>query len=82
MLQNKAEVEKLVRNKDAVRFMQPLRGTPAYWEKTTRDLYSMLARLGHPQFFLTFSAAEVRWPEIIQAIKKQEGAQVDFEALD
>ena len=31
MLQNKQEVEKLIRNKDAVRFMQPLRGTPAYY---------------------------------------------------
>ncbi|XP_008400600.1 uncharacterized protein LOC103460273 isoform X2 [Poecilia reticulata] len=30
MLQDKREVEKLVRNKDALRFMQPLRGTPAY----------------------------------------------------
>ena len=29
MLQDKREVEKLVRNKDATRFMQPLRGTPA-----------------------------------------------------
>lgn len=42
----------------------------------------MLARLRHPRFFLTFPAAEMCWPEIIQAIKKQEGGQVDFEALD
>ncbi|XP_062338207.1 uncharacterized protein LOC134036985 [Osmerus eperlanus] len=51
MLQNKREVEKLVRNKDAVRFMQPLRGTPAYWEKTTRDLFAMIRQLGTPTFF-------------------------------
>ena len=30
MLQNKHEVEKLVRNKDAIRFMTPLRGSPAF----------------------------------------------------
>ena len=33
MLKDKHEVERLVRNKDAIRFMTPLRGTPAYWEK-------------------------------------------------
>uniref|UniRef100_A0A669AV05 ATP-dependent DNA helicase n=1 Tax=Oreochromis niloticus TaxID=8128 RepID=A0A669AV05_ORENI len=82
MLQSKTEVEKLVRNKDAVRFMQPLRGTPAYWQKTTRDLFSMVRQIGTPQFFVTFSAAEMRWPEVIQAIKRQQGEEVDFEALD
>uniref|UniRef100_A0A669C7Z1 ATP-dependent DNA helicase n=1 Tax=Oreochromis niloticus TaxID=8128 RepID=A0A669C7Z1_ORENI len=82
MLQSKTEVEKLVRNKDAIRFMQPLRGTPAYWQKTTRDLFSMVRQIGTPQFFVTFSAAEMRWPEVIQAIKRQQGEEVDFEALD
>ena len=82
MLQNKREVEKLVRNKDAVRFMQPLRGTPAYWEKTTRDLFAMIRQLGTPTFFCTFSAAEMRWPEVIEAIKRQQGEEVHFEGLD
>ncbi|KAJ8379202.1 hypothetical protein AAFF_G00223140 [Aldrovandia affinis] len=41
MLQDKAELEKLIQNKEATRFMQPLRGTPAYWEKTLRDLHTM-----------------------------------------
>ncbi|XP_078786332.1 uncharacterized protein LOC144981283 isoform X1 [Oryzias latipes] len=82
MLQDKQEVERLVRNKDAIRFMQPLRGTPAYWHKTTRDLYAMIRQLGTPTFFCTFSAAEMRWPEVITAVKRQQGEQVDFEALD
>ncbi|XP_019217525.1 uncharacterized protein LOC109202971 [Oreochromis niloticus] len=82
MLQDKHEVEKLVRNKDAVRFMQPLRGTPAYWEKTTRDLFAMIRQLGTPTFFCTFSAAEMRWPEVIEAITRQQGEQVNFEGLD
>nr|XP_054593099.1 uncharacterized protein LOC129159978 [Nothobranchius furzeri] len=82
MLQNKHEVQRLVRNKDAVRFMQTLRGTPAYWQKTTKDLFAMIRQLGTPTFFCTFSAAEMRWREIITAIKKQQGEQVDFESLD
>ena len=82
MLQDKREVERLVRNKDAVRFMQPLRGTPAYWEKTTRDLFAMIRQLGTPTFFCTFSAAEMRWPEVIEAIKGQQGEEVNFDELD
>ncbi|XP_024116598.1 uncharacterized protein LOC112138269 [Oryzias melastigma] len=82
MLQDRDEVERLVRNKDAVRFMQPLRGTPAYWEKTTRDLFAMIRQLGTPTLFCTFSAGEFRWPEVIEAIKRQQGEEVDFKELD
>ncbi|XP_026102347.1 uncharacterized protein LOC113073807 isoform X1 [Carassius auratus] len=82
LLQDKQELEKLVNNKEATRFMQPLRGTPAYWEKTMRDLFAMLRQLGTPTFFCTFSAAEMRWPEVITAIKAQQGETVNFDELD
>ncbi len=82
LLQDKQELEKLVINKEATRFMQPLRGTPAYWEKTLRDLFAMLRQLGTPTFFCTFSAAEMRWSEVITAIKAQQGESVNFSELD
>ncbi|XP_047213329.1 uncharacterized protein LOC124863125 [Girardinichthys multiradiatus] len=82
MLQDKEELEKLIQNKEATRFMQPLRGTPAYWEKGLRDLHAMVRQLGKPTFFCTFSAAEMRWPEVIEAIKAQHGEQVNFSELD
>ncbi|XP_061154317.1 uncharacterized protein LOC133167487 isoform X2 [Syngnathus typhle] len=82
MLQDKRQVEKLVRSKDAVRFMTPLRGTPAYWERTTKDLFAMIRQLGTPTFFCTFSAAEMRWEEVITAIKAQQGEVVNFAGLD
>ncbi|KAG1927220.1 ATP-dependent DNA helicase PIF1 [Pimephales promelas] len=82
LLQDKHELEKLVINKEATRFMQPLRGTPAYWEKSLRDLFAMLRQLGTPTFFCTFSAAEMRWPDVITAIKAQQGETVNFAELD
>lgn len=82
LLQDKQELDKLVRNNEGSRFMQPLRGTPAYWEKTLRDLFAMLRQLGTPTFFWTFSAAEMRWPEVSTVIKAQQGETVDFSALD
>lgn len=41
----------------------------------------MIRQLGTPTFFCTFSAAEMRWPEVIDAIKHQQGEEVDFEGL-
>ncbi|RXN36616.1 replicase helicase endonuclease [Labeo rohita] len=82
LLQDDLEVERLVHSRDATRFMQPLRGTPSYWEKTLRDLQAMIRQLGTPTFFCTFSAAEMRWPEVITAIKAQQGEEVDFSELD
>ncbi|KAK0151948.1 ATP-dependent DNA helicase PIF1 [Merluccius polli] len=82
MLQDKVELERLIMDKDATRFMQPLRGTPAYWEKTLRDVHAMVRQIGKPTFFLTFSAAEMRWPEIVEVIKAQQGELGDFSELD
>ena len=82
MLQDQEELEQLIQNKEATRFMQPLRGTPAYWEKTLRDLHAMVRQLGKPTFFVTFSAAEMRWPEVIDIIKAQQGEEGDFSELD
>ncbi|KAL1268868.1 hypothetical protein QQF64_034231 [Cirrhinus molitorella] len=82
LLQDDLEVERLVHSCDATRFMQPLRGTPSYWEKTLRDLQAMIRQLGTPTFFCTFNAAEMRWPEVITAIKAQQGEEVVFSGLD
>ena len=82
MLQDKEEVEQLINDKEATRFMQPLRGSPAYWDKALRDLNAMARQLGKPIFFFTFSAAEMRWAEVIDIIKAQQGEQGDFSDLD
>nr|XP_057929967.1 uncharacterized protein LOC131129981 isoform X1 [Doryrhamphus excisus]XP_057929968.1 uncharacterized protein LOC131129981 isoform X1 [Doryrhamphus excisus]XP_057929969.1 uncharacterized protein LOC131129981 isoform X1 [Doryrhamphus excisus] len=83
MIQDKAALERLIQNREATRFMQPLRGTPAYWEKAHRELHAMARQLGKPTFFLTFSAAEMRWPEVTAVIKAQQGQQEDhFSDLD
>ena len=82
MLRNKQQMHEMIKKNEVTRFMEPLRGTPAYWEKTMRDLFAMLRQIGTPTFFCTFSAAEMRWPEVITAIKLQQGTSVQFNDLD
>ncbi len=41
----------------------------------------MLRQLGTNTFFYTFSAAEMRWLAVINAIKAQQGETVNFAGL-
>ena len=51
--------------------MQNVRGSPAYCKKLLSDLLAMIRQLGSFTFFLTLSAADLRWPETISVIASQ-----------
>ncbi|XP_062598312.1 uncharacterized protein LOC134259730, partial [Saccostrea cucullata] len=68
MLQDPSALSCLLRNDDAIRFMQPIRGTPAYWSAAQKDLFAMLRQLGIPTWFCSFSAAEYRWNDAVRVI--------------
>ena len=68
MLQSPDVLSKLLKSDEAMRFMQPIRGTPAYWSTAQKDLFAMLRQLGIPTWFCSFSAAEYRWNEILSSI--------------
>ena len=48
------------------------RATPPYWEKTMNGLFAAFKQIGPATFFLSFSAADRRWPEIAKAILIQQ----------
>lgn len=66
MVQNPELLSKLMKNDEASRFMQPIRGTPAYWSAAQKDLFAMLRQLGIPTWFCSFSAAEHRMMQLQQ----------------
>ncbi len=76
LLTDKDEVKHLLKSDDGFRFLQPVRGTPPYWQKTMRDLFATLRQIGCPTFFFTFSCADLRWPEVIETIMRQQGKAV------
>lgn len=61
MLQDPNTLSSLLGNDDALRFMQPIRGTSAYWASAQKDLFAMLRQLGIPTWFCLLSSAEYRW---------------------
>ncbi|XP_062615266.1 uncharacterized protein LOC134277003, partial [Saccostrea cucullata] len=72
MIQNPEVLSKLMKNDEALRFMQPIRGTPAYWSAAQKDLFAMLRQLGIPTWFCSFSAAEHRWNDAVATILRQQ----------
>ncbi|KAK3100323.1 hypothetical protein FSP39_018128 [Pinctada imbricata] len=81
-LLNNCKLRKILHNDEALRFMQPIRGTPSYWQNTQKDLFAMLRQIGIPTWFCSFSAAEFRWPEIVNTILHQQNSDKDFYDLD
>jgi hypothetical protein len=61
--------------------MASVRGTPAYWEKTKFEVLAMIRQLGIPTFFLTVSAADLKWPDMIRAIAQQFGQNFTDEQI-
>ena len=62
-----------VRKDKAYSFMKNIRGSPPYYQRTFYDLLAMIRQLGTPTWFFTLSAADLKWPDMIQAIAKQYG---------
>ncbi len=66
-------VSQCVRKDKAYSFMKNLRGSPAYYQKTFYELLAMIRQLGTPTWFFTLSAADMKWPDVIQTIARQYG---------
>ena len=53
--------------------MNNVRGSPPHYQKTFYELLAMVRQLGTPTWFFTLSAADMKWPDVIQTIAKQYG---------
>ena len=62
-----------VQKDKAYSFMKNIRGSPPYYHRTFYDLLAMVRQLGTPTWFFTLSAADLKWPDMIQTIAKQYG---------
>ena len=70
MLKNPQHLQNLFKKDRAYTFLKNIRGSPPYWQKMFYELLAMIRTLGIPTWFLTLSAADMKWPEVIQLIAK------------
>ena len=60
----------MIAHDDAFKFLKTIRSSPAFWQQKQKELMSMIRQLGCPTFFLTLSAAEIKWPELLRILKE------------
>ena len=68
MLKNTNTISKLVHTEQAYKFLRQVRGSPAYWQHELYELLAMLRCLGIPTWFMTLSAADLHWVEMLETI--------------
>lgn len=68
MLRTPESLQNMLKSDIGYRFLQPIRGSPPYWERTMKELHSMIRQIGIPTFFVTFSAGETRWNDLIETL--------------
>ena len=65
-----------MRNEQAYKFLNNVRGSPTYWQNEMYDVLAMLRSLSIPTWFLTLSAGDLHWPKMIQAVCLQYGKRL------
>ena len=72
-------MSEMIQKDCAYRFLKNVRGSPAYFQGVMYDVLGMIRQLGIPTWFLTLSAADMQWPDVIQTIAKQYGTTLTDE---
>uniref|UniRef100_A0A1X7V600 Helitron helicase-like domain-containing protein n=1 Tax=Amphimedon queenslandica TaxID=400682 RepID=A0A1X7V600_AMPQE len=57
--------EKLELSENSYAFLHNIRGASAYWDKAKLDLFAMFRTLGPPTFFITLSADDMNWFDLM-----------------
>ena len=60
-------------------FMHNMRGTIAYWQ---RAKLAMFRTLGPPTFFITLTADDMNWPDLLYVLAKRAGMDISKEEVD
>ena len=70
---NPQMLQNLICQEKAYLFLQQIRGSPPYWQKFMYEILEMIKQLWIPIWFMTWSCADLRWPELFQIIAKMQG---------
>ena len=78
----KNRVESLIRNDLGIHFLQNIRGFPSFFNKLLYDLLGMIRQLGPCTWFVTLSAADLKWKDTIKIIAAQQGQTLTDQEID
>ena len=68
---------------DGFFFYRKLRNSPQYLQQKKRELFATIRQLGIPTFFVSLSAADTKWPELLQSLGQiVDGKTYSFEQIE
>ena len=67
-LLNKEERQQIVKYNDGYKIFKNIRSSPPYFEQKRKDLMAMIRQLGIPTLFISLSAADTKWTELLRSI--------------
>ena len=62
-------------------FMKSIRGSTAYWKSAQMDLFSMIKNIGPPTWFITLSANDINWEDLISILCKRHNMPSDVASI-
>ena len=62
--------ESLVRLDEGYKIFKTIRNSPQYWENQKREVFAMIRQLGLPTLFISLSANDLHWSELIITLGK------------
>ena len=78
-LKDPKKLMKLLNQDQVYASFKNIRGTPQYWQQMQFDMLAKLRQFGPYTFFLSGSAAEFHWTEVIQVVARQYGKTLSDE---
>lgn len=63
-------IDGIIKNDLAFKFLVNITGSPPYWEEVKKNVFAMIRQLGVFTLFITMSAAETHWPELLRILKR------------
>ncbi|KAI8115970.1 hypothetical protein CVS40_11887 [Lucilia cuprina] len=60
-------VQNLIQHDEGYHILKGIRSSPAHWEGEKKKVLAMIRQFGLPTFFITLSAAESQWPELLNS---------------
>ena len=78
---NPDRIRPLLMKDEAYRFLRPIRCSPPYWQQVMFKLLSAIKQLKIFTWFMTLSAADLRWTDTLQGIARQQGRMLSEEQI-
>ncbi|KAI8116853.1 ATP-dependent DNA helicase PIF1 [Lucilia cuprina] len=67
---NETFMNSLIQHDDGYRILKGVRSSPAHWEAEKKKAEAMIRQFILPTFFITLSAAETKWAELLVILSK------------